>query len=290
MYPQYLETGHILYGREAQLFAVPFDLKSLTVTGTPTKVLDQVDTVDVNGCAQFTVSPKEIWPTFPPARTRRSSKWSGSYLGQDQPSGHWQPLQFPDLIQPRRPATGRHCCRCQRQDLHLRFSAADHDPPDKHSGQRLPIPVGHLTGKQIGYMNDRDGSIDMYVIPADGSAPARRILTSPFDEYLNCWSPDGTQILFTQVDAGGKPRILTMPVEESTEPRPLFASDHSNGGPRFLRTAIGSPIAPIHLAIGTSMSAPMGKTAVPFAFRLMVVEGHNGRPMVRSSTTRPRTT
>ena len=48
------------------------------------------------------------------------------------------------------------------------------------------------------------GRATCYVIPADGSAPARRILASPFNDIPNTWSPDGTEILFTRVDAGGK--------------------------------------------------------------------------------------
>ena len=31
--PQYVPTGHIVYGSQGTLFAVPFDLKTLTVTG-----------------------------------------------------------------------------------------------------------------------------------------------------------------------------------------------------------------------------------------------------------------
>ena len=45
MFARYAPTGHLVYARAGALFAVPFDLTRLEVTGTPTQVLDGVVTV-----------------------------------------------------------------------------------------------------------------------------------------------------------------------------------------------------------------------------------------------------
>ena len=54
--PQYSATGHINYGRESQLFAVPFDLESRAIRGTPSMVLDQVYTDLGTGSVQFALN------------------------------------------------------------------------------------------------------------------------------------------------------------------------------------------------------------------------------------------
>ncbi|MHA1154447.1 MAG: TolB family protein, partial [Alphaproteobacteria bacterium] len=55
--PRYMTSGHLVYGRGTQLFAVPFDLKALAVTGTPSPVLDGVNISDITGSAGYSLSP-----------------------------------------------------------------------------------------------------------------------------------------------------------------------------------------------------------------------------------------
>jgi serine/threonine-protein kinase len=53
---RYLPSGHLVYLHAGTLFAVPFDLKRLEVTGQPVPVLEGVVTVPGNGGAQFSLS------------------------------------------------------------------------------------------------------------------------------------------------------------------------------------------------------------------------------------------
>src|SRR4029453_13370036 len=58
---RYLETGHLLYAVSGVVMAAPFDLPSLTVTGSPVRVIDGVRRTGFGsaptGMAQFTTSP-----------------------------------------------------------------------------------------------------------------------------------------------------------------------------------------------------------------------------------------
>ena len=54
-YARYLPSGHVVYMHEGTLFAVPFDLKRLEVTGQPAPILEGVVTNPVGG-AQFSFS------------------------------------------------------------------------------------------------------------------------------------------------------------------------------------------------------------------------------------------
>jgi hypothetical protein len=51
----YLPSGQVVYMHEGTLFAVPFDLKRLEVTGQPAPILEGVVTT-ANGSAQFSFS------------------------------------------------------------------------------------------------------------------------------------------------------------------------------------------------------------------------------------------
>ncbi len=228
---QYLPTGHIIYGRDEQIFAVPFDLASLTVQGTPVSVLDEIDTVDVNGCAQYSLS----------------AKGDLAYLsaGEDQAelelvwmniSGKASHLDIGN------PYSFEHVFRRDGQKLATMIPAAN-DKIYVYDFQRNIMtrltntpgndtqPIWSPDGTQIVYRNDRDGSLDMYVIPADGSSPAQRILASPEDESPDVWTPDGTQILFTRVAMNGKVEICSLASDGSGEPSVLYPSEYSNWGP-----------------------------------------------------------
>jgi len=231
MFPKYLDTGHIVYGREAQLFAVPFDIETFTVEGTPTRVLEEVDTVDVNGCTQYSLSRGGdlAYLSAGEDQAELDLVWlhvSGKTSRVDIGSTYTMQLSFrPDgeqlaaLI----PAAND---KIFLFDMERRIMTRLTNTPGNDA-----FPIWSRDGTMILYQNDRDGAGDLYVIPADGSAPARRILASPFDEYPEAWTPDGTRVLFTRVAAGRKAAIHIMPVDGSEEPAPLFASENYNWNP-----------------------------------------------------------
>ena len=51
---QYVATGHLVYGRDGALFAMPFDLGSLELVGGPVALVEGVD--DSRGLAQYAIS------------------------------------------------------------------------------------------------------------------------------------------------------------------------------------------------------------------------------------------
>ena len=53
--PRYAPTGHIIFGRDGSLWAVPFDVDALEVTGPITPVLEGVQ-INPGGLAQFTLA------------------------------------------------------------------------------------------------------------------------------------------------------------------------------------------------------------------------------------------
>ena len=227
-FPKYTNTGHIIYGRNDRLFATPFDLETLTVQGTPVAVLDEIDTVDVNGCAQYALSANGslAYLTAGEDQAEQELVWINT-------SGQTEPLEIDNsyLFQISFRPDGQQLAamipaandKIYITDLQRRITTRLTNTPG-NDGQ----PIWSPDGTQIAYQNDRDGSIDLYLIPADGSAPARRILASPEDENLNTWSPDGTQILFTRWSGNDQANIYTIASDGSGEAQVLFPSDQPN--------------------------------------------------------------
>ena len=71
--PRYLPTGHILYGRDDTLWAAPFDLERLEVTGEERMVQRQVAVAAIEGYTLATVSDEGtiVYVEAPPSRTHR---------------------------------------------------------------------------------------------------------------------------------------------------------------------------------------------------------------------------
>src|SRR6185369_11251347 len=56
-HPQYAASGHLLYIHEGTLFAAPFDLSRLEVTGQSVPAVEGVSAQPAGGAAQFAISP-----------------------------------------------------------------------------------------------------------------------------------------------------------------------------------------------------------------------------------------
>ena len=66
-YARYVPTGHILYVQNGTVFALPFDLKRLEVTGSQMPVLEDLETNPAEGSAQFGVSDNGLLTYLPQA-------------------------------------------------------------------------------------------------------------------------------------------------------------------------------------------------------------------------------
>ena len=66
---RYLPSGHLVYLRDGTLFAAPFDLERLTVTGPPVSAVEGVASNEGMGSAQFAVSASGTLVYLPGQRT-----------------------------------------------------------------------------------------------------------------------------------------------------------------------------------------------------------------------------
>ena len=81
-------------------------------------------------------------------------------------------------------------------------------PTDTPSPTPVPSPTPLDSAGEIGFVSDRDGSLQIYLMSADGSG-VRRLTKGPGENAQPAWSPDGSTIAFTS-DRDGNREIYIM--------------------------------------------------------------------------------
>jgi serine/threonine-protein kinase len=176
-YGRYLPSGHLLYVNRGTLFAVPFDLGTLGVRGTPTPLLDDVAYSPVSGGAKFAFSGVGTFVY----RSGGASLTDLLTVAWLDGAGKTQPL----LAKP---------------GDYLRPTLS----PD---GQRLALDMTEGSGSM---------DIWVYDWPRD-TMTRLTFTGSTGRNWIPAWTPDGRYIVFTapggtsviRSDGAGKPQPLT---------------------------------------------------------------------------------
>jgi Tol biopolymer transport system component len=197
--PYYVPTGHLLYGQGGTIFAVPFDLSQLKLTGAPVPVIPGVRRSTIGelelgfsdtgtlayipgpqtGAAQFdlaladrngTVQPLKLPPK--PYQTPRLSP-DGKRVAFSIDDGAESNIWIYDLSRPNAPNR-------------LTFSG------------RNRFPVWSSDGQWIAFQSDREGDLGIFRQRADGAGVAERF-TRPekgVSHAPKSWSPGQDVLLF----------------------------------------------------------------------------------------------
>ncbi len=197
---RYIPTGHVIYARDEVLFAVPFDLGRLEVTGQAVPVVEDVAMSHQDGLAAFAVSEGGIL-----AYTPASVYNADAYLVWVDRSGVETPVV---------PGAGRYAEPTLSPDgrqVALTVTRSGESPDvwvlevQRGTMSRLTLgrgsefePVWTPSGDRVVFISERP-VFDLYWRPANGSAPAVPLVVSEFDKYPCSFTPDGNQLVFTHV-------------------------------------------------------------------------------------------
>jgi serine/threonine-protein kinase len=197
---RYLPTGHLLYLRDGALFAVPFDLDRLEVTGPVVSVVDGVTSDLRSGGAQVAVSTNGTLAYLPGSSVGGTSpvQWldlAGNTAPLWTPPGIWYNVHFaPD---------GR------RLSLDV-FSANTSDiwiyewdrdtatPLTRHQGYDGKA-VWTPDGRRIVFNSDRDNRLpSLYWQRTDGTGNAERLTVAKNPQWPVSWHPSGKFLAFEE--------------------------------------------------------------------------------------------
>jgi serine/threonine-protein kinase len=230
---RYVPTGHIVYGRDSQLFAVPFDVETLSLEGTPVQVLDDIHVASMNGSAHARLSATGDLAYIPDTEIVQSHELVWVEL-----TGKTTRLEIADagflnlaLAPDGSKFSGMKTAANDKiwiYDLRRRTTSRLTSTP----GNDL-YSVWSPDGSLIVYSNDRGGGQDLFLIPADGSAPAKKIVEGPEIDFAGSWSPDGSILVFNRVKADGDVDLWTVSMDGAYETTPFLATEYAETTPEF---------------------------------------------------------
>jgi serine/threonine-protein kinase len=207
--PRFVSSGHLVYGRDGGLWAVPFDPERLEIAGTPTPLVENV-AVGANLLVDFAVGGGTLFyreggrvpPGVPiwissdgteetldpslsgvfrsPAISPDGRRIAFSYAGRvDDPRDIW----IYDLA--------------QRTFSRLTFEGINDDP------------FWSADGTEVGFSSNRAGLYALYAQTLDQTTEAR-LFRQVLDENLfqGTWTPDGNRIVYTRQYVQGGADIL----------------------------------------------------------------------------------
>ncbi len=222
-YPSHAATGHLLYIDEGGgLFAVEFDLGRHAITGDPIRVVDRVQ--DALGDPGYAVSPGGVLVVH-----------DGESMGARTTLGNSTTLVIAtlggavDTI--KLPAAGRERPRFAPNGEAIAYELYN-------EGGRTDIQVFNLislTNSPITFGSDNDDPVwspdgtrilfnrsvgdstgeDLYLVQADGSDSARRLLALPGSQTPTDW-PDEATIVFVSNGAGNEDLLITSLADSAT--------------------------------------------------------------------------
>jgi serine/threonine-protein kinase len=219
---RYVPTGHITYANGGVLFAVPFDVRRLAVTGGPVPVVEGIKRSPAGafGTAHLSVSNNGSL-VFTPGPISTSG---GQYdLALIDRTGSVQPLKLPpaQYQYPRLSPDGK------------RIAVGSDDGKDAivwiydvsgatsirrlTLGGRNRVPVWSADGERVAFQSDREGDLAIWWQRSDGATPAER-LTKPDKDTVHVpqsWSPDGKTLLLS-VAKGGSYSVAALSLGNKT--------------------------------------------------------------------------
>ena len=227
----YVPTGHLVYVRGGTLFAVPFDLRRLAVTGSETPVIENVSSLVAGpsmGDYSFSNSGLMVYMA--------GLQGGKTILAWADRKGVMQPLGEPQSW-----GTGRLSPdgRLVANEL-FTGSGSSGDiwtyEPERKTLTRLTFegvnefPIWTPDGRHVTFASTVSGKHGISWVPADGSGKPELLLATETSAIPNSWTPDGKFLVYSQPGANKNYQLWLLPAPGSiggAKPRLLHDTSFS---------------------------------------------------------------
>ncbi len=229
---RYVPTGHLIYALEGVLFALPFDLSSLEVSGGPVSMVEGVrrafESQGNTATANYGFSDRGTL-IYVPGLVGGVVE---TFLGMIDRTGRIEGLELPPggYSNPRVSSDGDRVAymRVNRDDVDIVIYEllGTSAPRPLTFGGENSYPIWSADGEHVAFQSDREGDLGIFWQRADGTGGLER-LTTPEEGVAHipdAFSPDGETLSFTSV---GKDEsavwMLALQEQEAT----VFAAEPS---------------------------------------------------------------
>jgi eukaryotic-like serine/threonine-protein kinase len=223
----YSPPGYVLFYRERNLMASPFDLKGLRITGDPLPIAEEIQHYPQTYYAQFSVSENGVLVYQPRSSSGVSQlAWfdrTGTETGTlGVPANQSNPRISPDG---KRVAVDIVDAQTGNNDIWI-YDAAGGIPTRFTSDPAFDNqPIWSPDGRQIFFMSLRSKHPDLYWKSASGAANEELILESDVAKYPTDWSPDRRLLMYRALDPKANFELWTMPVVGDRKPTPFIRAN-----------------------------------------------------------------
>jgi eukaryotic-like serine/threonine-protein kinase len=215
----YAPPGYLLFTREAALTAQTFDVASLTLTGAPFPVAEQVGRLRSTSEAYFSVSETGVLVYKSSDAGMTQLVWfdrSGQQLGATGPPGYYLfPTLSPDE---KRVAISRDDAQAGNYDIWLLDLARGIPSRFTFDPASDVYPVWSPDGSRIVFGSGRDGAWNLYQKSSSGAGSEEAISKSSERTFPSDWSSDGRFILYTQLSPTTVWDLWVMPLFGDRQP------------------------------------------------------------------------
>ncbi|MGH9388779.1 MAG: protein kinase domain-containing protein, partial [Vicinamibacteria bacterium] len=237
-YARYVSSGHIVFVREATLFAAPFDLDRLELESSPAPVLPEVASNPYHGSAQFDVAPNGLLayiggglqvPQYSMVSVDRDGRATPiteerRTFGEPHfsPDGNRLAVQ---LYEPGRTNADVWVYDLKRGvPTRLTFDESEES-----------APFWSPDGERVVFSSDASGSTNVYWKRADGSGDAERITESEKTQFASSFSPDGKYIVYHESNAGTGADLFVVPLSGDRKPEAFLQTAFTESEASFSR-------------------------------------------------------
>ena len=230
--PHYAPSGHLLYARKGSLLAVPFDPARLELTGSSIPIAEDIHSARYNGLMSFSVSASGTLVYIPAGGTDQGRTLVRvDHQGEERPfsatQGYSGKLQRGLRFSPDGRFLAVGILREGQNDIWIYELSRGIYTRLTYEGAMAPVWTPD--GKRVLFASQRDGSLNLYWRPADGSGVVERLTESEHHQFPNSFSPDGSVLTYTEIGLENNYDIWFLPMEGERTPRPFLRTDSWEG-------------------------------------------------------------
>ncbi len=229
---RYLPSGHLVFARGAGLFGSAFDVKTRTLKGATVPLLEDVQLpVGIfSAGVNYDVSNNGTLIFVNRLSSLRSMVWVDRRKGAVEPI---TTVPAGDYDDPRLSPDGARVVLRRDGDLWLYELASGRSTRLTSDGASM-MAVWDPTGTRIAYATGTAGSLEAWVVPADGSQPPRPLTKMGGTVHVDSWSPNGRFLALHFHGSADTSGMYMLPMDqEGAAPLRFAGTDPGDEGADF---------------------------------------------------------
>ena len=227
---QYAASGHLTFVRGSTLFAMPFDLSRLEVTGGEVPVVEDVSVIGPTGTADYSVSSSGVLAYFSsPGSSGTTLAWADRTGQTKLLPGQSRQLWGTGRLSP----DGRLVANGISNDRNGR----DVWTFDVERGTltRLSFngqtntndfPIWTPDGRRVIFSGNVEGKHGLYAVPADARAKPTQLFATESAALPRSVTPDGKTLIYSEPGPDKRSRLMMVPIPvdgPTGQPKPVHA-------------------------------------------------------------------